>query len=226
MNKRAKRSLSMLVVLSALLSPRVFAGAEILTFQFPYITVAFQAEQLKVILLYIHLMAMAAAIGTALLLKQLLFLRTSESHVLIESILKSQQIVTFSLAGLWVSGGLLLLYSYLQDPSFIQNEKIWAKIIIVAIMTFNGWIIERFVVPVLTQVARGKRALFSSQAESIRLRTIAAVSVSGWLMVTFLGLATFMNQGYSWSNILAIFMLLVSCAFVVSFRIVTTDDNM
>ena len=48
---------------------------------------------------------------------------------------------------LWVTGLGFLLFYWLQDPVKLSNEKIWAKIVIVFILSVNGWFIHRSVLP-------------------------------------------------------------------------------
>ncbi|SFH07674.1 hypothetical protein [Methylobacterium gossipiicola] len=63
------------------------------------------------------------------------------------SFLFISKVVTVGLAALWLSGlGLLAIYA-LEAPEKLANPKLWAKILVVLVLTLNGAIIHALVLP-------------------------------------------------------------------------------
>lgn len=63
--------------------------------------------------------------------------------------------VAIGLGLLWLSGlGLLALY-LMESPEKLENPKLWAKVLVVGVLTINGMIIHAFVLPeVLRDLSR------------------------------------------------------------------------
>lgn len=59
-------------------------------------------------------------------------------------------LVLVGIAMMWITGiGFLLFYQF-YDPDLLMNEKIWAKVAIVGILTLNGVFVHRFISPFIT----------------------------------------------------------------------------
>lgn len=77
--------------------------------------------------------------------------------------------VAIGLGLLWLSGlGFLALY-VMESPEKLENPKLWAKVLVVGVLTINGMIIHAFALPevlrdlsrpLLHGVSRGKVAVF------------------------------------------------------------------
>lgn len=101
--------------------------------------------------------------------------------------------VTVGLALLWITGGLLILLNYQIEPQYITNPKLWAKILIVVGLTFNGILIHNKVLPALKQ-KMGERLFEGMQVKSIAALTfVGAVSFTSWVFPMVLGKASELN---------------------------------
>ena len=56
-------------------------------------------------------------------------------------------LVSVGLKLLWVTGLGFLAFYWFYDPIKLGNEKVWAKMVIVSILSINGYFIHRSVIP-------------------------------------------------------------------------------
>jgi hypothetical protein len=138
----------------------------------------------------LHFVGLILGLGAATLLDLILvrFLATREirpEHCQIVEF--SARVVSVGLVLLWVSGLGFLLHYAMFTPANLGNEKVWAKMMIVAILTLNGAFIHRSVLPVV----RGKigRSLFDGLSRRQRSLLLVAGVVSGtsWYVPLLLG---------------------------------------
>jgi hypothetical protein len=105
----------------------------------------------------------------------------------------SSKIVTVGLLILWLTGiGFLVHYSVF-DPIKLTNQKVWAKIAIVGVLTLNGMFIHRTILPLIRN--RIGRSLFDRMAPRQRSVLLAsgAVSATSWYVPLVLGAAPQLN---------------------------------
>ncbi len=53
---------------------------------------------------------------------------------------------------MWTSGAGLIWVNLLDKPEYLTNQKLWAKIAIVAMLTLNGFLVHKLVLPFLQKV--------------------------------------------------------------------------
>ena len=114
-------------------------------------------------------------------------------------------IVFAGLAILWVTGVALVYVRTAADPHFLMNQKLWAKVVIVVMLTVNGFAVHHFALP---HVARrvGKRLFDGAPPlEAATLAMIAAVSSVSWFMPFVLGVASELNFRVPALELLAIY---------------------
>lgn len=154
------------------------------------------AFDLKTILIILHLIGLTFGAGGAWI-SDLLILRFLQ----LESISQEKlnivhfltKIVTAGLLLLWISGmGFLLLY-YLNTPEKLANPKIWAKVSIVLILTINGVLLHRFILPIL-QANIGK-SLLNAVTYKVRnlMLFIGSISFVSWVFPLLLGSSKALN---------------------------------
>jgi hypothetical protein len=121
---------------------------------------------------------------------------------------------------LWLSGiGFLLLYQA-AEPEKVLNPKIWAKMIIVAILTINGIAIHRLVLPFLRQQV-GKYLLADVEPHKrAALIGCGVVSVVSWVMPVVLGAAPQLNFAVPCAAILAAYILVLAQGFLIAVIVV------
>lgn len=138
----------------------------------------------------LHFIGLIFGLGAATLLDLILvrFLATREirpEHCQIVEF--SARVVTVGLVMLWVSGLGFMLHYALFTPANLGNEKIWAKMMIVAILTLNGAFIHRSVLPVVRRnIGRSLFDGLSRRQRSLLLVT-GVVSGTSWYVPLLLG---------------------------------------
>jgi len=144
----------------------------------------------KSFLIMVHLVGLALGIGAATLLDvfilRFLVLRNI-TQANLEVVEFATKVVTMGLVMLWGSGvGFLLHYGFF-DPAKLMNEKVWAKIGIVMILTINGMFIHRMVLPLIR--SNLGRPLFDGLPVGKRrvLLLTGAVSAVSWYVPLMLG---------------------------------------
>ena len=178
---------------------------------------------MKTVLIYFHLLSLAAAIGSVLIAEYLIFFRHRQfSRDSYDTIIFASRTATVALLLLWLTGIGLVSAGYLGDPMYIANQKIWAKVSIVLLMSINGVYIHRWLLPRFADVARGG-LLIRTATESARMRLAFASSLAGWLITAFYGAAKFLNEGYNYGELYGLYLTAVAMIFVFSYLV--PDDR-
>ncbi|MEO4048781.1 hypothetical protein AAFN46_17015 [Pseudomonas sp. CAU 1711] len=165
----------------------------------------------KTLLVYGHLLSTCIALGHVLLADHKLWrwrhapLGSTQLAYLAET----QKIVTLALLALWASGLLLVLQGYHDEGMrYLLNQKLWAKVGIVALLSINGLLLHKVGFP---QLQRAAYAALPFAARS-RLALLGALSSSGWLFAAFLGVARPWNHVLPCLHVLAVFVVLLALA--------------
>ena len=178
----------------------------------------------------IHLVGLMMGFGGAILADMLILKRAIlapiEKHT-IESVQHLSHIVLAGLGLLWVSGAALVYVRYTADPAFLMNEKVWAKVIIVAILTINGFAVHNIALSYLK--SRKGRQMFnpSLPRHMIGLTFVAAVSSVSWFVPFVLGVAAEFNFTVPAVLILGVYASMVLGAWVAFYslaRFVSVPD--
>ena len=136
--------------------------------------------------------------------------KIKEEHAhLVEFISK---IVTIGLMILWVSGISYLAHYAVFDPEKLGNQKVWAKIAIVAVLTINGYFIHHTVLPLVR--AQIGQTLFRglSREECGKMLVFGAISATSWYVPLVLGAMPHFNFVVPATSILSIYAILLSVA--------------
>ena len=124
---------------------------------------------------------------------------------------ETQKIVMLALLALWGSGLLLVLQGYLYEgTTYLLNQKLWAKVSVVALLSLNGALLHRIGFPLLQ---KAPFVLLNSCART-RLALLGALSMSGWSFAAFLGVARAWNHVLPYLQVMGAFAVfsLVACA--------------
>ncbi|WP_311223859.1 MULTISPECIES: hypothetical protein [unclassified Acidovorax] len=163
---------------------------------------------LKYAILFAHLIAMAVAVGKILefdtkFLFQARAPMTSEGIV---SLKWTQAVVSASLAVLWATGAMLVVLGSMESPDYLNNQKLWVKVGIVACLTFNGWVMHRWAFPML----QGDTAFLDlPKAHMLGLTALATASSVSWLYASFLGIARSWNHSVPYLVPAAVYAVLL-----------------
>ena len=148
------------------------------------------------ILKILHLSGLVMGLGGAVLADFLILFQAVLRPVrqqTVESAHGLARIVFAGLGLLWISGAALVYIRVSADPHFMMNEKLWAKVIIVCILTINGIAVHRIALNHLA--SRIGHKLFDTQRpiETAGLTLIAAISSVSWFVPFVLGAASELN---------------------------------
>jgi len=173
---------------------------------------------LKMLLVYGHLLATCIALGRVLQADHKLWSwrRESLNSTQLEYLAETQKIVTLALLALWGSGLLLVLQGYLDEGvKYLLNQKLWAKVSVVALLSLNGALLHRVGFPLL------QKAPFVCLPGSARTRlaVLGALSMSGWLFAAFLGVARPWNHVLSYLYVMGAFATFSLLACAVAFAV-------
>lgn len=171
------------------------------------------AETARTGLRFLHFIGLAAGLGGATML-DLLLLRffvtgpvSAERAAVVEF---AARVVDAGLKLLWLTGfGFLLLYA-LSDPLKLQNPKVHAKLMVVLILTLNGFFIHAVILPHLRRQAG--RPLFQGMGRMQRALFAAsgAVSAVSWYTPVALGVFSQLNFAVPALLILTCYGLLIA----------------
>jgi hypothetical protein len=143
-----------------------------------------------------HLLGLVMGFGGAVLLDGTIFTRgviRPVSHYTIHQAEVLSRIVSFGLVLLWSTGIALIWINLAEKPEYLTNEKLWAKIFIVVLLTMNGVFIHKKVMPLLKQRV-GKRLFDNVGKLQLALLTfIGSVSFVSWTTPFILGKASELN---------------------------------
>lgn len=173
--------------------------------------------QLKVLtfLVGVHLLGMCFGLGGATML-DLWFLRWMRRGNLPAEIGRTfhfiSDAVALGLCLLWLSGlGLLALYA-LESPEKLDNPKLWAKVIVVIVLTINGTIIHAFVLPeALRDLSRPLLSGISRRRATFFLAS-GAVSGVSWYTAFAFGIFRELNNSVPFTLLVILWLTLIIAA--------------
>lgn len=168
--------------------------------------------QPKTIIKVFHLAGLALGLGGAVLLDMLairFLIKQKISAEFYEIFKHSSQVVFWGLCLLWLSGIAYLAYYYLADYHSLFNQKVWAKLFIVVILSVNGWWIHRRILPLMQGSINGY--LFKTLSVNQRrvLLCSSVISILSWGIPLLLGACKELNFCISAFTILFIYFTLL-----------------
>ena len=172
------------------------------------------------ILRLIHLTGLIMGLGGAALADYTIFsrgvIRPVSDYTITQTWLLSH-IVSIGLCILWVSGFALIMVKLQLQPNFMQNPKVWAKIVVVVMLTINGILVHRYILPLVIR-ARGCRLFDGVTPRQIAgLTFLGSVSLVSWSLPFVLGKAAGLNFVTPMSSILAAYVAFVLVVWLVLF---------
>ncbi len=131
----------------------------------------------------IHFIGLAFGIGAATMLDLIVlrfFIGRRISTAAFDIFKFGSNIVSFGICTLWLSGFGFLVFYAMFEPIKLTNEKVWAKMVIVLILTINGFIIHKTILPAVK--AQVGKSIFEGMSMSKRraLVCIGTISVVSW----------------------------------------------
>jgi uncharacterized membrane protein len=143
-----------------------------------------------------HLMGLVMGFGGAVLLDFTIFsrgiIRPVSQYTIHQSVVLSR-IVSVGLTVLWITGFALIWLNLADKPEYLTNQKLWAKIAIVVVLTANGFFIHHKILPLLKGQI-GNR-LFDNllRSQLVLMTLIGSISLVSWVTPFILGKASELN---------------------------------
>ena len=188
-------------------------------------------EFIRMGVVYVHLIACCVAIGLVLtsdiaMVKDLFNEnRGQHDH---DHLPKLQRIVSLALVGLWITGFTIIgLDLSVKGFEYLTNPKLQAKVAVVALLTFNGYILHKAVLPGLQKAGTLLDLEFKPRMIAIFTGVVSGVS---WFSAALLGVAKPLNWKYSFVEILGGLPVVIVLGFMtmvalVAFAKVRRQEN-
>jgi hypothetical protein len=156
----------------------------------------------KTLIVYIHLIATCAAIGTIVITDLRLAAKAMGYRVVIPPPERFEtRMISAALAMLYLTGAIIVYLGLQANPDYLTNEKVQAKLVLVALLTVNAVVLHRMVFPILGRsrpVSRWSRGDWTTVALSV------SFSNSVWFFCAFLGIARVWNGTVSIGFVLTV----------------------
>lgn len=175
---------------------------------------------MKTLVVYMHLIAACVAVGI-LFMQDLSLLKNRGSPLSAQATAELKQaatIISFSLIVLWISGVLLVLIGYLDNPQqYLLNQKLWAKFSVVLILTVNGVALHHFSFP---RVVSTRGILGLGVIEKTLVILTGTVSTVSWLFSCYLGIARPWNHTVEFSFVMFVYLGLLGIACLIGCTVI------
>lgn len=187
--------------------------------------IAKPGELLKSAIKVMHLLGIILGLGAATVLDLVIV------KFLVSGKIKAEQIamvkfmtgiVSAGLAVLWFSGILYLAHYAMFDPVKLGNQKVWAKIAIVGVLTINGYFIHKTVLPLMEKQIG--RSLFAglSRKQITMMMVFGTVSATSWYVPLILGAMPHFNFIVPAPRLLVAYALILLIAIAATHGMVDT----
>lgn len=176
-------------------------------------------------LVFIHLIACCLAIGLVMksdvaLLKDMVRPERARDDAHVRHINELQTIVAIALGALWITGAAIVSLDALTKGGwqYFANPKIQAKILIVVLLTLNGFVLHNLVLPALQKAGSLLHMTFSRAMLAAFAGVVSGVS---WLYAAMLGVGRPLSWKYSLVELMAAYPMLIAGGFVAMLAVVT-----
>ncbi|WP_063913541.1 MULTISPECIES: hypothetical protein [Pseudomonas] len=172
-------------------------------------------ELVRLSVIYVHLLACCIAIGLvfasdAEMVRNLLKGHKETGHDS-QHMTRLQKSVANALIFLWLTGAAVIGIDYLdKGMNYFANPKLQAKVIIVMLLTFNGMLLHRYVLPALLKAGNLLDLNFGVRMFALFSGALSGVS---WLYAAMLGVGRPLAWKYSLSELLLAYPVLILLGF-------------
>lgn len=170
---------------------------------------------IKSLVIFAHVIACAIALGLVLYMDISLFHhRKSElPPQLLRDLRTLPDWVYHALIGLWATGlAIVALGIQSKGLTYLDNPKLWVKILVVSTLTVNGVLLHKYVLPILSTTTN---LVELAKKQRFKMAIIAGVSSSSWLVSTYLGVARYMNGTLNFSTVFLFYVSVLSALVVI-----------
>jgi hypothetical protein len=185
-------------------------------------------ELSRLTVVYFHLIACCVAIGLVLtsdlkMIRQLLTGDVSRPHLGDAGFKSLHTTVTAALIALWITGiAIIWLDVSIKGLAYFANPKIQAKVAMVMLLTLNGFLLHRAVIPAMQKAGSLLNLPFNQRMLAIFAGTVSGVS---WFYAAMLGVGRPLAWKYSLLELLAAYPVLVAAGFGMMVALTTWSNN-
>ncbi|BAN49435.1 hypothetical protein [Metapseudomonas resinovorans] len=185
-------------------------------------------ELMRMGVVYAHLIACCVAIGLVLtsdfaMIKALVTGKDDAAHSDKTHLETLKNTVLLALAALWVTGiGIVLLDYSVKGAVYFLNPKLQAKILIVTLLTVNGFLLHHVVLPAITKAGTLVKMEVNARTLAVFSGVVSGVS---WFYAAMLGIARPLSWKYSLGEIMFAYPLFICLGFVAMTLLVKWASN-
>jgi hypothetical protein len=178
---------------------------------------------LKTLLVYAHLIATCAAIGTIVITDLRLAAKAVGYRVVIPRPERFETfLITAALSVLYLTGAAIVWMGWQSSPDYLANPKLQAKLVLVAVLTLNAIVLHKMVFPVLS---RSRPVSRWSRRDWMVVATSVSLSNSLWFFCAFLGIARPWNGTVSLVFVLAVAVSMWAIVFALVNALLTLSSR-
>lgn len=157
---------------------------------------------LKLLLLFVHLLGTSLAIGAIVATDLRLLFKLADDRVRIAPPNPFvMRLIMLALLVLMLSGAALIVIGLHDNPDYLHNPKLQAKLVLVGLLSINAFVLHHVTFPGL---ARGRRVARWKRRDFLRVALPVSLSNGLWMFVAFLGIARPWNNTVSFGFVLGV----------------------
>jgi hypothetical protein len=176
-----------------------------------------------------HLLGLIMGFGGAVLLDLTIFkhgvLRPISKYTIHQTELLSR-FVTWGLILLWGTGLGLIAINLMDKPEYLTNQKLWAKMAIVVVLTINGVFVHNKVLPILREKIGERIFEMTKKRETLLLTLVGSVSFVSWTTPFILGKASELNYVTPMWVIMAFYFAVLLAMWAAMFVIMSSVSKL
>jgi hypothetical protein len=176
-----------------------------------------------------HLVGLVMGFGGAVLLDLTIFkhgvLRPISQYTIHQTELLSR-FVTWGLILLWGTGFGLIAINLVDKPEYLTNQKLWAKMAIVVLLTINGVFVHNKVLPILREKIGQRIFEMAKKRETLLLTLVGSLSFVSWTTPFILGKASELNYVTPMWMIMAAYFAAVFAMWATMFVIMSSISKL
>ncbi|UVE19459.1 hypothetical protein NVV93_08820 [Pseudomonas sp. LS44] len=171
-------------------------------------------ELIRLALVYSHLIACCVALGMVIvsdftMIKRLITDDSSQQDP--HHLAQLKTTVLIALGALWITGLMIIgLDASIKGQEYFLNPKLQAKILIVVLLTINGYVLHNLVMPAMNKAGCILKLDVNTRTLAVFAGTVSAVS---WLYAAMLGVGRPLAWKYSMQELLVAYPLLIAAGF-------------
>jgi len=180
---------------------------------------------LHLLTVYVHLIATCMAIGVIVMTDMRLAAKLAGYRVVIPPPERFEtKMIVVAMTTLVLSGLALVMFGLAENPRYLENPKLQAKILLVALLVVNAFALHYIAFP---RLARARLIASWSARDHLAVALPVGLSNSLWMYCAFLGIArpwNFTIDIVSVISVAAVLFVLASLIVLIALRFGARDE--